>query len=120
MRRTDLERDLEELPGGTSQEVPGPHAERAPALMEENKPQDFEGALKRLEEIVKELEAGDLSLEQSLERYEQGVGLARFCRAKLHEAERKIATLHKDDSGEVRLDASGQPLLTPLELEPDD
>ena len=59
------------------------------------KPKDFESALKKLEEIVKELEEGELTLEKSLERYEQGVRLARFCNAKLHEAEARIEILQK-------------------------
>ena len=54
------------------------------------KPKDFEDALEKLETIVKELEQGELSLEASLARYEQGVSLARFCHGKLEEAEKRI------------------------------
>ena len=50
------------------------------------KPKDFETSLKKLEEIVKELEEGELTLEKSLEHYEKGISLARFCNAKLEEA----------------------------------
>jgi exodeoxyribonuclease VII small subunit len=81
------------------------------------KPKDFESALKQLEAIVKELEDGDLTLEQSLERYEQGVRLARFCTAKLEEAERRIEILQKREDGEVKRDTQGEVLQTPLELE---
>jgi exodeoxyribonuclease VII small subunit len=84
------------------------------------KPKDFESALKRLEEIVKELEAGDLSLEQSLERYEQGVAMARFCQAKLEEAEKRIEMLQKNEEGEPRRDQTGKILQTPLDFEPED
>ncbi len=84
------------------------------------KAKDFESALKRLEEIVKELEAGDLSLEQSLERYEQGVAMARFCQAKLEEAEKRIEMLQKDEEGEPRRDQTGKVIQTPLDFEADD
>ena len=81
------------------------------------KPKDFETSLKRLEEIVKELEEGELTLEQSLERYEKGIGLARFCSAKLEEAEKRIEMLQKDEQGEPRRDADGNVLQTPLDFE---
>jgi exodeoxyribonuclease VII small subunit len=81
------------------------------------KQKDFESALKELEEIVKELEKGDLTLEQSLAGYENGVRLARFCNAKLEEAEKRIEMLRIDDQGEPRRDATGAVIQTPLELE---
>jgi exodeoxyribonuclease VII small subunit len=81
------------------------------------KPKDFETALKRLEEIVKELEEGELTLEKSLERYELGVRLARFCNAKLDEAEARIEMLQKDESGEPIRDAEGQVAQTPLDFD---
>ncbi len=81
------------------------------------KPKDFETALKKLEEIVKDLEEGELSLEKSLERYEQGVRLARFCNAKLNEAEARIEMLQKNESGEPVQDAEGNIRQTPLEFD---
>jgi len=81
------------------------------------KPKDFESALKNLEEIVKELEEGELTLEKSLERYEQGVRLARFCNAKLNEAEARIEMLQKDESGEPVRDAEGNVNQTPLDFD---
>ena len=81
------------------------------------KPKDFESALKKLEEIVKELEEGELSLEKSLERYEQGVRLARFCNAKLNEAEARIEMLQKDENGEPVQDAEGKVRQTPLDFD---
>ena len=48
--------------------------------------QDFESAIAELEAIVKRLEGGDLPLEQSLELFERGVQLSRFCHSKLEEA----------------------------------
>ena len=83
------------------------------------KPKDFETSLKKLEEIVKELEEGELSLEQSLERYEKGVGLARFCSAKLDEAEKRIEMLQKNEAGEPRRDAEGNVIKTPLDFDKD-
>lgn len=55
----------------------------------------FEQAIKRLEEIVAELEEGNLPLEESLKIYEEGVELTRFCSTKLNETEDKIKTLVK-------------------------
>lgn len=81
------------------------------------KPKDFETSLKKLEEIVKELEEGELTLEQSLERYEKGIRLARFCSTKLEEAEKRIEMLQKDEQGELRRDADGKVLQTPLDFE---
>jgi exodeoxyribonuclease VII small subunit len=66
------------------------------------KPPDFETALKRLEEIVKKLESGDLSLENTLDLFEEGIRLSRFCHAKLGQAERRVEILLKDESGQVR------------------
>jgi exodeoxyribonuclease VII small subunit len=81
------------------------------------KPKDFETSLKNLEEIVKELEEGDLTLEQSLERYEKGITFARFCRGKLEEAEKRIEMLQTDETGEPRRDAEGNIIQTPLDFE---
>jgi exodeoxyribonuclease VII small subunit len=61
----------------------------------------FEAALSRLEEIVNELEAGDLQLEQSLKLFEEGIKLARVCNKRLEEAERKVEILLKDEAGNV-------------------
>ena len=61
----------------------------------------FEAALARLEEIVSELESGELGLEQSLKLFEEGVKLARVCNARLEEAERKVEILMKDKNGKM-------------------
>lgn len=61
----------------------------------------FETALSRLEEIVTELESGELALEQSLKLFEEGVKLARICNARLEEAERKVEILLKDKNGKM-------------------
>ena len=61
---------------------------------------DFEAAIAELEAIVKKLEEGDLTLETSLQLYERGVQLSRFCHARLEEAERRIELLN--ERGELR------------------
>ena len=55
----------------------------------------FESSLKELEEIVEQLEAGDLPLERSLELFEKGVTLSRDCQQRLDEAERRVEVLLK-------------------------
>lgn len=60
---------------------------------------DFEEALTSLESIVEKLEGEDLSLENSLKAFEEGVRLTRFCNKKLNEAEKKIEILLKDSHG---------------------
>jgi exodeoxyribonuclease VII small subunit len=61
---------------------------------------DFEAAIAELESIVKKLEEGDSTLEQSLVLYERGVQLSRFCHARLEDAERRIEIL--GERGELR------------------
>jgi exodeoxyribonuclease VII small subunit len=63
---------------------------------------DFETALKRLEEIVKKLENGELSLDSALQLFEEGIKLSRFCHTKLEQAERRVEVLLKDSSGQMR------------------
>lgn len=58
---------------------------------------DFNKGLLELESIVKTMESGDLSLEDSLKFFEQGVQLTRQCQSALSEAEQKIALLSADD-----------------------
>jgi len=59
----------------------------------------FEEALKKLEKIVEELESGKLSLDDSLEKYEEGVRLSHFCHKTLQAAQKKIQVLTKKDEG---------------------
>ena len=56
---------------------------------------DFEAAIAELETIVKKLEEGDLALETSLQLYERGVHLSRFCHSRLEDAERRIEILNE-------------------------
>jgi len=60
---------------------------------------NFEAQLATLERIVRELERGDLPLEQSLELFEQGVRLSRECQERLNEAERRIEILLRGGDG---------------------
>src|ERR1700733_15366809 len=53
----------------------------------------FEACLDELEKVVKELEAGDLPLERSLELFEKGVSLSETCRKQLEEAETRVEAL---------------------------
>jgi exodeoxyribonuclease VII small subunit len=61
---------------------------------------DFESAIAELETLVKTLEDGDLPLEKSLELFERGVQLSRFCHSRLEQAERRVEIL--TDRGEVK------------------
>jgi len=62
---------------------------------------DFEKALKRLSSIVAGLEKGDLPLEESLQLFEEGVKLSRYCSDRLEEAERRINVLVKGKGGKT-------------------
>ena len=59
----------------------------------------FESSLKELEQIVEQLEAGDLPLERSLELFEHGVKLSRDCQQRLDEAENRVELLLKNGDG---------------------
>lgn len=61
----------------------------------------FENAMKQLEQIVQELESGNLSLEDSIKKFEEGMKLSKFCSAKLDETEQKITLLLKDQDGKI-------------------
>ena len=59
----------------------------------------FEGALARLEALVRTLEAGNEDLDASLAAFEEGISLVRFCTEKLEAAEQKVKILLKDADG---------------------
>ena len=61
----------------------------------------FEEALGKLEGIVKELEKGDLPLEESLERFAVGVTLTQICLAQLNDADRQIDLIIREEKGEL-------------------
>ena len=68
----------------------------------------FEQALAAIESIVRDLEEGQLGLEDALARYERGVNLLRQCHTQLQQAERRIELL-------AGVDAEGNPVSTPLD-----
>jgi len=57
----------------------------------------FEEALEKLEEIVKRMEAGEMTLEESLKAFEEGIKLARLCAKKLDEADRRVELLIRQE-----------------------
>ncbi|MDD6564189.1 MAG: exodeoxyribonuclease VII small subunit [Clostridiales bacterium] len=61
----------------------------------------FEQSMTELEDIVSKLEAGDITLDASLELFEKGIKLANFCQKKLDEAEKKVKVLTSSDDGEI-------------------
>ena len=69
----------------------------------------FERGLTRLEEIVGQLERGDLDLDAALRLYEEGVSLARQCTAFLDQAEERIGVLAEDPSGRPVVTAQEAP-----------
>ncbi len=69
--------------------------------MAEKKNIGFEENLKELEDIVKKLEGGDVSLDEMLELFEQGIARTKECNQQLKEAEQKISILTKNSLGEM-------------------
>ncbi|HEU4385662.1 MAG TPA: exodeoxyribonuclease VII small subunit [Anaeromyxobacteraceae bacterium] len=64
----------------------------------------YDALVARLEKVVGELESGTLSLEQSIEKFAEGIQLAREASRKLDEAERRVEALVRDESGEERVE----------------
>ena len=62
----------------------------------------FEDSLNKLEKIVSQLEEGDISLEESLKLFEEGIRLSRFCNQKLDEAEKRVEILLKGGDGTLK------------------
>jgi exodeoxyribonuclease VII small subunit len=63
----------------------------------------FEAALKRLEEIVQQLEGGEINLEEMLKIYQEGAGIIKFCLSKLDDAENKIKVLTGNNEKDFNL-----------------
>ncbi|OQY01432.1 MAG: exodeoxyribonuclease VII small subunit [Desulfobacteraceae bacterium 4572_130] len=63
---------------------------------------NFKELISQLEEIVKELESGELSLENALKKFEKGIKYASLCNEKLDEAEKKVSLLIKDNKGNFK------------------
>jgi exodeoxyribonuclease VII small subunit len=73
----------------------------------EQQPRSFDSSLEALEEIVHQLEGGDLPLEKSLELFEDGIRFSRQCQERLSQAERRIEVLLRDNQG--------RPIVRPFE-----
>lgn len=73
-------------------------------MPENNQDLTFEQAMKRLEEIVRKLETGELSLTDSIERYKEAMHLVQFCRGQLDQAELEIEQLVVDSQGQMKLE----------------
>lgn len=68
------------------------------------KKMNFEKGLSRLEEIVEQLESGNLSLDQSLDIFQEGIELFRFCTQKLNDAQKKVEKLVELTDGKFKLE----------------
>lgn len=73
-------------------------AKKKPAAIET---QPFEVAMRALETVVETLENGELSLEESLSLFEEGIALVRLCTSRLDEAEKRIDLLVENSDGTV-------------------
>ena len=62
----------------------------------------FEGAMQQLEELVHRLEEGSLPLDESIQSFEQGMGLVRYCAGELRRAEKRVQEL-TEEAGRLRL-----------------
>lgn len=71
---------------------------------------NFETALERLEQIAEELEQGDLSLESSLKKFDEGMKLVQFCNQKLNESQQQI---------DILLNRDGVPAPVPFQADED-
>ncbi len=72
---------------------------RQPEVENNNLNMSFEEAMQRLDAIVKQLETGQVSLDESLKVFEEGIELYRFCSSRLQEVEKKIERLVKTEQG---------------------
>ncbi len=70
---------------------------------------EFEKKLNRMSEIVTKMEAGDLSLDDSLKLFEEGIKLSRECHAQLEEAEQKVQLL-------LKINEKGEPVTEDFEV----
>ena len=75
--------------------------------MATRRPNEFEKAFQNLEKIVQRLEGEEMPLDESLQLFEEGIRLSRFCHQRLEEVERKIEL--------ILADAKGQPVTEPFE-----
>ena len=62
----------------------------------------FEDAMKELEEVVSELESGDLTLDKSIEKFKKGVELSNYCNKLLEDAEKTVSILVEQSDGKMQ------------------
>lgn len=74
------------------------------------KDKTFEEAYARLEEILEKINHGEISLEKSIELYEEADSLIKNCNAKIDSAEKKITTLMKNREKDLIMDEDGKPV----------
>lgn len=77
--------------------------------MPRSRTNEFEKAFQELETIVKRLESEELPLDESLQLFEQGIRLSRFCHQRLEEVEKKIELILSDARGEPRVEPFESP-----------
>ncbi|HEX2971001.1 MAG TPA: exodeoxyribonuclease VII small subunit [Tepidisphaeraceae bacterium] len=75
-------------------------------------PKDFEEALKELEEILGQIERGEVGLEESLAKYERGSFLIQHCMGILNDAEKQIDVISKSSEGTLKTTPLPEPLTT--------
>jgi exodeoxyribonuclease VII small subunit len=74
-----------------------------PQKKKEATEQSFDESLRRLEQIVEQMEQGDIPLEESMKLYEEGIALSKVCAQKLQQAELTIKRLGRDLEGSLKL-----------------
>ncbi len=81
-------------------------SKKSKAIESTDKSPDFEKSLADLEQIVTRMEAGELSLDESLQQFERGIALARACQQALQAAEQKVEILLKKSGGKTEFEAT--------------
>jgi exodeoxyribonuclease VII small subunit len=78
---------------------------KPPAMATRSRSNDFEKAFQQLEKIVQRLESEELPLDESLQLFEEGIRLSRFCNQKLEEVEKKVELILADAKGQPRVES---------------
>jgi exodeoxyribonuclease VII small subunit len=73
------------------------------------KTESFEQALEKLEKLVQQLESGEIGLENSMKKFEEGQELIKFCLSKLNKAESQVKILEKDQEGHFQVNLFDKP-----------
>ena len=77
-------------------------------MKENNKDNNFEEKIKKLEDVVNALEKGDMNLDESLTKFEEGMKLSKECNKMLEDAEKKITVLLEKDGEIEETDFEGE------------